>query len=129
MESYEVDMTDPKQAEEVEIAYYLLYSDDLRCTELVTTPDMEDIRNADKWRVVAVKDDGQIVGVACVKNGFIYYPVMTGDYEAVLRELVLKGAEVNGGSLSARTKNELILTTATNMGIGVIRDENTLEYN
>lgn len=128
MESKIVDMTSEAVAERVLTAYYLLYSDDLRCIEQVTTPSLEFLRQENVF-VVLCEDDGEDVGVLCVDSGSVLYPVMVEDrrYIEILTSMISCARERR--PLFAETENQIILETAVAMDIGVERHGNRLEFN
>lgn len=122
-----MDMTDPEQVEQIEIAYYLLYSDDLQCVEQQKTPARTMLTDPNTI-VVAAWEGGEIVGVCLVRDDYVLYPVMKDNYTETLTELIWGAFRANNRYLRAYTTNELILDSAVGMRIGVTRDGNHLEF-
>jgi len=120
-----MDMTNPEEVEAVEIAYYLLFSSDLQCIEQKTTPEREHLTRPDVIVVLAYDESG-VVGACMIDNNSVLFPVMRGNYEEVLYALMDEAYRANNEYLEAYTENELILTTAQNMGFGVQRDGNKI---
>lgn len=128
MKTRVMDMTDPKQLDWVLGAYYVLYSDDLQCVDYKKSPEVEHLTKEGVIVVAAFDSEDNIVGVCMVDNDFVLYPVLSGFYSETLKALILCAYEANGNYLKAFTQNELILETAVEMGIGVTRDGNSLEF-
>ena len=127
MKTRVMDMKDPAQLEEVLTAYYNLFTPELQCIEQKRTPEVEHLQREDTI-VVAAFDEAGICGVTMVDNDWVLFPVMRGDYVETLKALILAAYEANNNYLKAETQNELILETAVEMGIGVTRDGNHLEF-
>ena len=119
----------PTVRNEVMEAYYVLWNENLRCFPGRETPSLGWLMPP-KVIVVACRagEGGPIVGVLAVKDDAVYFPVMqVGRYQEILASMIVKAHEANGGYLKATTTNELILSTAVQMGVGVTRDGNRLE--
>lgn len=123
-----LDINDEKERELVEAGYYVLFSPDLQCIENITNPDFTSPKVKENYKFIGCFGDGQLVGLCAVYDDYVLYPVMQGDYTAILRALIRGAYKENNNYLRAWTANELILETAVNMGIGVTRDGNTLEF-
>lgn len=112
----------------VEQAYWDLADPALLCAPNFTAPSMSAVISG-KFTAILCEDDGKVVGVMCVKNEDhgIYYPVMKGNYAAVLASLC-ECAQDNFDSLSARTDNQYIHELAAASGRPYTYDGNTLVW-
>ena len=124
-----VDMTNEEDALSVENFYEENFDWKLLCSENIShTPGRAWLRSPGRI-VVAAFDGKEMVGVVTVKEDMVLYPMMKdGDRVEILKALILAAYEANGNYLRAETNNELILTTAVDMNIGVVRDGNNLEF-
>lgn len=123
-----MDIKDQTDREIVEAGYYVLFSPDLQCIPQQNNPNFNSEKVQDNYLFIACYDYNRLVGLCAVFNDYVYYPVMAGDYRQILRALILRAYKENGNYLRAYTDNELILSTAVDMGIGVTRDGKTLEF-
>ena len=123
MKAEVMDMSDPQQLEEVLTAYYNLYSPDLQCIDHKTTPEESHLTDERVIVVVARNPQGEIVGVIMVDNDYVLFPVLAKPYVPVLRALIQKAYEANGGYLQAQTANRLIVRSAVAMGIKGVKSE------
>ena len=127
MKTKVMDMNNPEDLEAVQTAYYLLFSPDLQCIDAKLTPEESHLKE-ERTIVVAAFDEAGICGVLMVDEDWVLFPVMKDNYIETLKALILTAYKANGNYLRAHTKNELILETAVNMGIGVERDGYDLEF-
>ena len=125
MFSYKVNPEDKEELSRAATAFYELYSEELQCDPRYTTPDIDSLERI--YTVIVCEDNTGVVGALCVLDGDVLYPVIKNNYHDVLASLILKAREVCG-PLHAQTDNEIILTTAVEMGIGVKREGNRLVY-
>lgn len=124
----ELNINNPDERFEIEKGYYELFSPDLQCVPEKNCPDFLNAKVLEEYRFVAAYIDDEMVGLCAVYNDYVIYPVMNGDYVKILKALILKSYEMNNNYLRAWTDNELILETAVDMGIGVVRTGNALEF-
>ena len=127
MESYIAEINYDNMAK-IEQAYWDLFKPELQCADDFRTPNMASLW-AGSFVPIICEDEGEIVGVMCIKpeTGGIYYPVMKGDYVAVLASMV-DCAQDNFDTLTAHTENEFIHELAVSIERPMEFDGYTLNW-
>lgn len=109
-------------------AYWNLSDPALICSPNFPGPDMSQIVSG-KFTPILCTEGDEVLGVMLIKeqNHGIYYPVMKGDYSAVLESMV-ECAQDNYDHLAAQTDNEFIHELAESIDRPMTRKGSTLVW-
>lgn len=107
-----------------EQGYWDLFDPAIACAPGFTTPSLDDIKRG-KFDLIMCYEGEELVGLMCIRldNYGVYYPVMRGDYAAVLGNMCAFAQETYP-RLTAQTENEFIHELAIRSGQPFDYDEN-----